>query len=122
MPPSRATDEITSQIAEVEGATKMAVEAIRGINATIDEISQISTAVAAAVEQQSAATHEIARNVEQAAGGTHQVSSNIGQVTKAVGETSDGALRVLKAAQDQAANSASLRRHVTEFIGRVRAG
>ncbi len=119
---ARATDEITSQIGAVEDGTRQAVGAIRDINGTILRISEISAAVAAAVEQQSAATQEIARNVEQAANGTQEVSANIGQVTRAVGETSEGARHVLKAAGDQAANSVALRRQVTDFIARVRAG
>lgn len=39
------------------------VDAIRGIATTIDEVSQIATAIASAVEEQGSATQEIARNV-----------------------------------------------------------
>ena len=50
------------------------VGAIKEISSTIDRLSEISSAIAAAVEEQGAATQEISRNVQQAAHGTQQVS------------------------------------------------
>ena len=87
---AKATEEIGTQIRDIQQATQGAVTAISGIAATIDAISHTSTAVAAAVEEQLAATQEITRNVQQAASGTQEVSDmicrlhsltdNIGQV------------------------------------------
>src|SRR3954463_16597876 len=78
---SRATEEITSQIAAVQAATDNSVKAIDRIGKTIQSISSISGSIAAAVEEQTAATREIARNVEHAAQGTRNVTENIHAVS-----------------------------------------
>ncbi len=49
------TAQIGAQIAQIQHATRQAVDAIRGIASTIDEVSSIASAIAAAVEQQGAA-------------------------------------------------------------------
>src|SRR5665254_1767 len=52
---AKATDEIRSQIANMQQVTTSAVGAIRNIGQTIGEINEVTTAIAAAVEQQGAA-------------------------------------------------------------------
>ncbi|HYS87114.1 MAG TPA: hypothetical protein VEN78_19240 [Bradyrhizobium sp.] len=64
------------------------------MNAIIERLSEISSAIAAAVERQGAATQEISRNVQQAAQGTQQVSSNITDVQR--GLTSRHGCRFLR--------------------------
>ena len=64
---ARATEDIRGQVAQIQAATREAVEAIQTITATIQNVSSIATAIAAAVEEQSAATGEIARNAQQTA-------------------------------------------------------
>ncbi len=46
---ARATDEVASQIAQIQAATREAVGAIQSIGTTIGEVSVIATAIAAAV-------------------------------------------------------------------------
>ena len=53
---AKATEEIAAQIAQLQAATREAVEAIRGITGTIEEVSAIATTIASAVEEQGAAT------------------------------------------------------------------
>src|SRR3546814_5762640 len=60
---AKATEEITSQISEMQAATDKAVTAIGGINKTIKHIDEVAVAIASAVEEQDASTQEIARNV-----------------------------------------------------------
>jgi methyl-accepting chemotaxis protein len=55
---AKATDDISSQIAGMQAATRDSVQAIKEIGATIGRISEIATSVAAAVEEQGAATQE----------------------------------------------------------------
>ncbi len=113
---AKATEEISSQIAGVQGATKSSVTAIESIFGTIGQINQISTTIAAAIEEQTAATAEISRNVEQAAVGTKEVSTNIVGVTQAAGETGQVSLQVLEAAKSLNAQSDSLRTEVDGFL------
>ena len=117
---ARATEEISGQIAAIQGATGQSVAAIGQIGRTIGEMTEIATAIAAAIEEQGAATGEIARNVEQAAGGTAAVSDQIGEVRAVAGETDAGAEAALTAAaalQDQAR---ALKSNVAEFLETVR--
>jgi methyl-accepting chemotaxis protein len=58
---AKATDEISSHIAGMQGATQESVAAIKEIGDTIGQISEIASSIASAVEQQSSATQEIAR-------------------------------------------------------------
>ncbi len=117
---AKATEEISSQIGGIQGATADSVKAIQGITKTIGEISEISTAISAAVEQQGAATSEIARNVEQAASGTNDVSSNIGSVTEAASEAGQSAEQVLNAANELSQQSEKLKAEVDKFMAQVR--
>lgn len=118
---AKATTEITRQISEIQAATKDSVEAIRDIGGTINEISQIATAIAAAVEQQDMATREISRGVQQAAQGTAQVSANIIEVNRSTSETGSSSSLVLGAAQSLAAESTRLKRELETFLTNLRA-
>ena len=118
---TKATEEISVQIAEIQQATQEAAEAIQGIGRTIDEMSSVSTAIAAAVEQQGAATNEIARNVQEAARGTEAVSGNIVEVKQGAGQTGAAASQVLGAAQELARHSNDLGREVEAFLTSVKA-
>ncbi|KFG66979.1 methyl-accepting chemotaxis protein [Microvirga sp. BSC39] len=118
---SRATEDITSHINQIQQSTKGAVDAIREIGLTIEEVHQIATNVAAAVEEQQAATQEIARNVSEAARGTQEVTQSIVQVQGAATHAGAAASQVLAAAGELATNSSSLSREVEGFLQGVRA-
>ena len=118
---SRATEEISSQIGAVQGATQQAVNAIRAIVSTITRINEIAGAIAAAVEEQGAATQEIARNVQQAAAGTAQVTSYLGDLTMAASEAGSSAGGMLTATQALVAEARTLRSEVDGFLAGIRA-
>ncbi len=118
---AKATGEINQQIAGVQGATQESVAAIREIGETIERLSEISSAIAAAVEEQGAATQEISRNVQQAAHGTQQVSSNITDVQQGANETGSASAQVLSAAQLLAGDSNRLKMEVDKFLAAMRA-
>jgi methyl-accepting chemotaxis protein len=117
----RATEEISGQIAQIQGSTAEAVQAIQGISTTIQEISEIASAIAAAVEEQGAATQEIARNVQQAAQGTQEVTANISGVKEAATNTGAAANQVLGAAGDLSKQSEVLTEEVNHFLLQVKA-
>ncbi|WP_267353674.1 MULTISPECIES: cache domain-containing protein [unclassified Methylobacterium] len=118
---ARATETIASQIAAIQGETRHAVDSMRAIGATIDEMRMVALSVAAAMEEQGAATSEIVRNVSQAAQGTQAVSEDIAEVHQAAGETGAASGQVLSAAQELARYSESLGREVSTFLAAVRA-
>ncbi|OAN52228.1 chemotaxis protein [Paramagnetospirillum marisnigri] len=113
---SRATDEISSQILEVQSAAENAAAAIAAIVRTISDIDSISGTVAEAVEQQAAATTEIARSIEQASVGTTEVSSNISDVSEAAHLAGMTADEVLAAATELGRQADDLRREVESFL------
>ncbi|TWB38906.1 methyl-accepting chemotaxis protein [Nitrospirillum viridazoti] len=118
---SKATDEISTQIASVQEATRGAVAAIGAISGTIENINNIATAIASAVEEQGAATQEIARNVQQAATGTDSVTQNIQGVSTAAEATGHAAHDVLVAATSMAREAEKMRGLVETFLVEARA-
>jgi len=118
---AKATDEIGTQIANMQSATQDSVGAIKEISGTIGRISEIAAAIAAAVEEQGATTQEISRNVQQAAHGTAQVAMNITDVNRGASETGSASSQVLGSAQSLARESNQLKREVEKFVSMVRA-
>jgi methyl-accepting chemotaxis protein len=118
---AKATGEIGLQITGIQAATQESVYAIREISGTIEKLSEISSAIAAAVEEQGSATQEISRNVQQAAQGTQQVSSNITDVQRGVSETGSASSQVLSAAKSLSSDSNRLKLEVGKFLNTVRA-
>lgn len=118
---SKATGEIGQQITGIQEATQQSVGAIKEISSTIEKLSEISSAIAAAVEEQGAATQDISRNVQQAANGTQEVSANISDVQRGASETGTASSQVLSAAQTLASDSNRLKTEVSKFLNTVRA-
>jgi methyl-accepting chemotaxis protein len=117
----RATEEIGTQITQIQSATREAVAAIRGIAASIEEVSAIATSIASAVEEQGAATAEIARNVQQTATAAQDVTSNISGVGQSANDSSAAASQVLSAAGELSKQAERLSSEVNLFVADVRA-
>ena len=117
---ARATDDINVQITSMQSQVGDSVGAIQDVTQVIEQISSITSSIAAAVEQQGGATNEIAQNVQQAAAGTQEVSKAIQGVTDAASETGQSASQVLGAAGELSQQSVLLRNQVDDFIAKVR--
>ena len=115
-----ATEEISRQVAEIQGATGQAVTAIRAIGGAISGIDEKMTAIAAAVEQQRAATTEISRNFQQAAQGTREVTDTIGSVARLNQETGNAGSVLSVSVTKMSADADRLRVAVEGFLGAVR--
>jgi methyl-accepting chemotaxis protein len=118
---AKATDEISSQIAGMQAATRDSVDAIHEIGSTIGRISELANAIAVAVEQQGATTQEIARSVQQAAQGTAQVAGNITDVNHGATQTGSASGQVLSSAQALSTQGSRLKVEVDRFLSTVRA-
>lgn len=116
----RATEEISSQVSEVQAATEQARTAIERIGKIINDNNEIATQIAAAVEEQSAATGEISSSVEQAAQGTQEVSSNISGVNQAASDTGRVAVEIKSASEDLVQQADSLSQEVEKFVAEIR--
>jgi methyl-accepting chemotaxis protein len=118
---AKATEEIGSQIAQIQSATGEAVQAIQAIGVTIDEVSAIASNIAAAVEEQGAATAEIARNVQQTAASTQAVTATIAGVSQAANDTGAAAGEVLGSASGLSQQAGQLTNEVNSFVAGIRA-
>jgi methyl-accepting chemotaxis protein len=116
---AKATEEIASQILGVQGSTARAVGAIGGIAGRMREISNYTSAVAAAVEEQNAATGEISHSVSGAARGSTLVVSVLRDVAGAATETRSSAELMLSASRSVESAVAKLRGEVETFLDKV---
>ncbi len=118
---AKATEEISSQIAEVQLATKRAVENVGAITAVMGEIDSFTAAIATAVNQQNTAATEISRSIREAAAGTANVAQGISGTAEANATTHSSADSVLATAQDLSRQAVELRSSVDRFLSNVAA-
>ena len=118
---AKATDEIASQIAGVQEATKESVGGIEEISGTINRVSGIADAIAAAIEQQGLATVEISQSIQQVAGRSADVAANVNEASRAASETGTASENVLSAAQSLSKESSHLKAEVDKFLATVAA-
>ena len=118
---AKATEDISSQIAEVQSATKRAVDNVSAITAVMGEIDRFTATIATAVNQQNAATAEITENIRQAAAGTQDVARGIAGTAAASENTNRSADLVLSSAHGLSRQAAELRSSVDRFLANVAA-
>jgi methyl-accepting chemotaxis protein len=118
---AKATDEISSHISGMQGATQESVAAIKEIGGTIAKISVIAATISSAVEQQSSATQEIARSVQNVAEGTQEAAANIMRVNRGATETGSASEDVLSSARTLSTESTRLREDLDRFMANIRA-
>ncbi|PKR87731.1 hypothetical protein CXZ10_18570 [Pleomorphomonas diazotrophica] len=118
---AKATEEIASQIAQIQASTGEAVAAIRAISDIMGEVDRTTNVIATAVGEQGHATAEISLNAQKAAGGTKSVADETQALTRVVGETSQSASQVLAVSNDMNDQATRLRAVVESFINRVMA-
>ena len=116
-----ATEQISTQIAAMQAETRGAVDAIRGIAATIDQVDQITVQVAAAAEEQASATQEIVRAVAEAATGTREVSRFTGELSQGAVATGEAAAQVGTSSGELTQRSQRQRQQVDGFLSGIRA-
>ncbi|MFN3133208.1 methyl-accepting chemotaxis protein [Roseibium sp.] len=118
---SKATDEISGQVAEIQGSTEAVVAAITEIMTMMDEVNETAAAMAASVEQQAGATSEISSGVTQAAGQTASVSETIGDLSRGSGETSQSAAQVESIADEATRELDGVTQRIDRFLKDVAA-
>ena len=96
---SKATEEIGSQIAEVQNNTRQAVDAISGISSTIGKINEISTAIATAVEEQEAVTRDMSENMQTAALGVETITRGMNDIAVSTREVDEATRKVKEASR-----------------------
>ncbi|MTI45300.1 methyl-accepting chemotaxis protein [Roseibium hamelinense] len=116
---TKATEEITEQIASIQQATRQSVQEIDEITTTISSVSEIAASIASAVEQQSAATAEISENVQGAAESASLFSQGISGVRGSLQETRGSASSIAQMSTDLRSQADRLHREAESFFSKV---
>ncbi|WP_430514158.1 methyl-accepting chemotaxis protein [Pannonibacter phragmitetus] len=118
---SRATEEISGQVLEIQTWTGDAVGAISGIADIMDKANHYTSSIAAAVQQQDAATREISRSASNTSHSTVAAARNMGEVTDSVARTKICADEVDTASSTVAHRVTDLNSLVNSFLRNVAA-
>jgi methyl-accepting chemotaxis protein len=118
---AKATEEISSQIANMQTVTQESVEAIEAIGQTIERINGIASSISAAVEQQRSATQNITHSVRSAVSGTAEVVNTIRSAARGADETGESSNRMFASAQSVSGESLRLKAEVDKFLDGMRA-
>jgi methyl-accepting chemotaxis protein len=86
MQTAAATQEIKSNIENIQSSTRSTVLEIDEVTTVISQVNDVVEAIADSVEEQAQTTDEIAQNINQAATGIQEVNENVSQ-TSAVAQT-----------------------------------
>ncbi len=119
---AKATEDIRAQIAEMQGSTTHAREAIHQVSNTITRVSDVVTAISAAVEEQTAATAEISRTVQHATDENQVVTQNIYQVSAAALVTTNLTVEMYGGAEELENEANSLRDRMEAIRASASAG
>ena len=96
---ANATEEITQKIGAIQSDTSGAVEAIRIISDSIDNLNGIASSIAASVEEQMSTTNEVARVVQESNQGVRNITETVKDVSDAAKSTSEGSVQLVEAAK-----------------------
>lgn len=78
---SRATEDVSRRISEIQGISNRSTEQVNQMVGLIEQMKQLSVAVAAAAEEQSSATNNIAENVNLAASRSDMARDSVAAMT-----------------------------------------
>jgi methyl-accepting chemotaxis protein len=118
---SRATEEITRQVDEIQSVIGDTAQAIKRISEVIADLHAASDEMADSVRAQSEATAEIAGSVQRAAADTEDISANIDDVARAVEETDRSASDILSSSTALSQQAEDLNLEMVKFLVELRA-
>jgi methyl-accepting chemotaxis protein len=116
-----ATQDIKSQIQEIQQTIKTTVGSIDEIAQIINNTNEIVTIIATAVEEQSSATREIADNISHASRGITEVNQNVSQSSAAAEEITSHIGQVNHAA-GEISNSSGLLKQNADDLKKIAGG
>ncbi|CAA2103186.1 Biofilm dispersion protein BdlA [Methylobacterium bullatum] len=96
---SKATEQISAQIASTQQATGDAVGAISGIQNTIMTLNDVANAISAAVEEQSAVTREMSASMQTASNGVTLITGSLSEIARSTEEVDEATQKVRTASQ-----------------------
>ena len=118
---TRATEDISAQVASVQDVAQQSETAIRSIAATIDRISALSGTIREAVEAQSTATHQIDGSARIANTSSERVAHNVARLDTAMTSSQNATSEMRRASTDLSSASGELQVQVSQFLESIRA-
>ncbi|MCK7615788.1 methyl-accepting chemotaxis protein [Roseibium sediminicola] len=118
---TKATDDISAQVASVQEVAELSETAIRSITETIGRVSEISGKIRDAVEEQTAATDEISSNALTARSSSELAANNVGSLSTAMEASRSATDEMHGAATELGSLSENLQKQVQQFLQSVRA-
>ena len=118
---SRATEDVSRRIAEIQGISSRSSEQLREVVSLIDQMKQFSVAVAAAAEEQSAATNSIAENVNSAAGLSDEARDSVAAMSSVTAQARAATSSVQNSARSVEDLSTRLNAVAREFLEKLKA-
>ena len=116
---AKATEDISTQVENVQTVTQDAVTAITNIGETIRSLNEYSASIANTVKEQRLAAQEIARSVSHAAQGSSEAASQVAEVSRKAADANTEAGQVLQAATDLSGRVTQLETEVVDFLDKV---
>jgi methyl-accepting chemotaxis protein len=113
---SRATEEISQNIGNIQNDVKGAITSINTISGVINKINDISSVIASAVEEQAATANEIGRSVGEAASGSTEIARSVESVAIVSKDTTKGAA----SSQMSANNLTQMAAELETLVGRFK--
>ena len=108
---SRATEDVSRRISEIQGISNRSTGQLGEVVKLIEQMKQLSVAVAAAAEEQSSATNSIAENVNSAASRSEEARVSVAAMSSVTAKTRE--------ATDSVQSSARAVEELTERLSAV---
>ncbi|MBL4617506.1 MAG: HAMP domain-containing protein [Robiginitomaculum sp.] len=118
---AKATEQISTQIDQMQSSTSSAAQSLSGIQNIIQELAENSDSISNALNEQRQATQEIASSVVQASEGTAEVNHNISGLSESATEVGNVSSEVKNAVDNLAEQKQQLRSQVDKFLADVQA-
>ncbi len=116
---TKATENISLQIREMQDATNNTVEAIKSIDNGMTTMKKVATSIAGTIEEQSVVANNVNDNIQRTAHKTDDVSKNIFIVNTAAEKTSEVALALQKNTEELSLKFKTLTEEIRRFLQAV---
>jgi len=118
---SRATEDVSRRISEIQGISHRSTEQVNQMVGLIEQMKQLSIAVAAAAEEQSAATNNIAENVNSAAGRSGEARDSVAAMSAVNAKTREATDSVQASARSVEDLAHRLNTAARDFLDKLKA-
>lgn len=116
----RATEDISRQVAEIQAATRAAVDAIAGVADAVTALDSGAGEISDAVQQQEATVMEISRSIQTVSSRTASLGHVVGQMADVATEIAAAVGKTHATAEETERMSADMNKRLDGFIKELR--